>query len=171
MVTGRGPMNLKTFSPYDHKWKSASFGNTQLEGLQVTDVHGSNYSISNGQGFLLYTEDGPTINFRYFPGQTSLWLKEGINLVGNVAFNDALADIDETDFVPDSDFTTRKMLTKMGEDASVSIQTFEAKEGKWKATYWMWGKSAGKDTKVEDELGYVVTMKEDVNNWYPANNN
>ncbi|MGA1863570.1 MAG: hypothetical protein ACMUHX_00755 [bacterium] len=171
MVNGRGPMTLKTISPYDQKWKSASFGNTELEGLQVTDVHGSNYSISNGQGFLLYSEEGPTINFRYFPGQTSLWLKKGINLVGNVAFNTALADMNKTDFITDTDFTTRKMLSKMGEDTSVSIQTFEAKKGKWQATYWMWGKAAGKNTKVEDELGYIVTMKEDVNNWYPSNNN
>ncbi|MGA1840499.1 MAG: hypothetical protein ACMUIU_07730 [bacterium] len=171
MVNTREPMTLKTISPYDQKWKSATFGNTELEGLQITDVHGSNYSISNGQGFLLYSEEGPTINFRYFPGQTSLWLKKGINLVGNVAFNTDLTDLDETDFSSDANFTTRKMLAKMGEDSSVSIQTFEAKKGKWQATYWMWGKAAGKDTKVEDELGYVVTMKEDVDNWYPANNN
>jgi hypothetical protein len=171
MVNGRGSMSLETISTFDQKWKSASFGNAEMEGIQITGVHGSNFYVSNGQGFLLYSQEGPTINFRYYPGQTSLYLKKGINLVGNVAFNPALADVNETDLVSDTDFATRKMLAQMGEDASISIQTFKAKAGKWKATYWMWGKPGGADTKVEDEQGYLVTMKEDLNNWYPTNNN
>jgi hypothetical protein len=171
MINGRTFMSLKTFSTSDQEWKSTSFGNSEMEGIQVTGVQGSNFYISNGQGFFLYSQEDPTINFRYFPGQTSLWLKEGINLVGNVAHNAALADLNETDFAPDTDYTTRKMLTDMGEDASVSIQTFEAKAGKWQATYWMWGKSAGAATEVEDEQGYLVTMKKELNNWYPTNNN
>jgi hypothetical protein len=63
-------------------------------------------------------------------------------------------------------------LAKIGEDASASIQTFNAKAGKWQATYWMWGRSAGAEEKVEDERGYLVSMKKDLEDWwYPKKEN
>jgi len=66
----------------------------------------------------------------------------------------------------DMDFTTRDMLSQMGEDASESIRTYDARAGKWQTNYWMWGKPNGAAVKVEDAQGYLVEMKADLKDWY-----
>ncbi|MGA1791309.1 MAG: hypothetical protein ACMUIM_07470 [bacterium] len=165
MVNSRMSMTLKSYTPGDQTWRSTTFGRARMEGTQSSDVSGNNFYLANGKGFMLYSGKETQINFKYFPGQTSLWLSKGINLVGNVAFDPNHADMDDPNLAADRDFTTREMLSQMGEDASRSIRTYDAKAGKWQTNYWMWGKSAGVEIKVEDGKGYLVDMKDDLKDW------
>ena len=166
MVNSRMGMTLKGYTPGDGTWRSTTFGKTRMEGTQSSDVSGNSFYLANGKGFMLYSAKETEINFKYFPGQTSLWLSKGINLVGNVAFDPNLADMDDPNLAADRDFTTREMLSQMGEGASRSIRTYDAKAGKWQTNYWMWGKSNGAEVKVEDVQGYLVDMKDDLKDWY-----
>ena len=117
--------------------------------------------------FLFYSEKAQKIDFLFYPGQTAIWLSEGLNLIGNVACDPNMANFNDPNIISDNEFTTRKMLAQLGEDDSASIQTLDAKTGRWKTTYWMWGRPAGANVKVEDDQGYLVNMKKDRDEWYP----
>ena len=110
-----------------------------------------------------FTITGPEYGVMVRGGRTRLI---GINLVGNVAFDPNYADMDDPNLAADRDFTTREMLSQMGEGASRSIRTYDAKAGKWQTNYWMWGKSNGAEVKVDDVQGYLVDMKDDLKDWY-----
>ncbi|MGA1844033.1 MAG: carboxypeptidase regulatory-like domain-containing protein [bacterium] len=166
IVNSRLAMSIRTFSADEQTWKGASFGDMPVEGFQMTGTSGTNFYLYNGQGFMLYAEKSSSLRFRYFPGQTPLRLLKGMNLVGNVPFNLDLADVDDPDFIDVSSYSTRRMLSDLGEDA-VSIRTFDARAGRWQSTYRMWGRSSGRDVPVDEERGYLVTVKEDIINWYP----
>ncbi|MGA1797080.1 MAG: carboxypeptidase-like regulatory domain-containing protein [bacterium] len=167
IVNSRMSMSIRAFSADEQTWKSASFGDMPLEGFQMTGTSGNNFYLYNGQGFMLYAEKPSSLRFRYFPGQTPLRLLKGMNLVGNVPFNPDLADVDDPNFIDVASYSTRRMLSDLGEDA-VSIRTFNAREGRWQSTYRMWGRSSGPDVPVKEERGYLVTVKEDIINWYPT---
>jgi len=167
IVNSRMSMNIRTFFPDDQVWKGTSFGDMPMDGFQMTGTSGVNFYLYNGQGFMLYSDKASSLRLRYFPGQTAFRLLKGMNLVGNVPFNPDLADVDAPDLIATSSYSTRRMLRDLGEDA-ISIRTFDARTGRWQDTYRMWGRACGRDVPVEDDRGYLVTVKEDIINWYPT---
>ncbi|MBN2374388.1 carboxypeptidase regulatory-like domain-containing protein [bacterium] len=167
LVNGRTGMQIRTYSPDDHTWKSTTYGDTSLEGAMVTSVIGDSFYPRNGQGFLFYSEKAQEIDFWFYPGQTAIWLSEGLNIIGNVACDPNKAVFRDTNIISDNNFTTRKMLSQLGKDGAASIQTLDAKTGKRQSTYWLWGRPTGTNVKVEDDRGYLVGMKKELDGWYP----
>jgi hypothetical protein len=168
LVTGRTYLNLKTYFPKQGILKSTAYGNIGIQGAFLIGSSGSPFTLQNGQGLLFYSGEEKHISLNSFPGQTPLWLSQGKNLVGNIPIDPDMASLNDPNLIQDGKFTTRKLLRHLEEDTSTSIQTFDAKSGKWQATYWMWGNPSGSEVPTDDSRGYLIDMKKDLYNWYPT---